>query len=72
MCTVVSRKYKGHLHAVEVLNYWMTYKDHTSVSYVHLTGRGTYSRGYDNNTVAKHDVESYDTSLTFYAYTHFC
>jgi len=41
------------------------------VSYVQVTGRITYSRDYDNNIVAEHNVEIHDTSLPFYGYTHF-
>ena len=58
--------------AVEVLDRWMVYKDHASVSYVQFTGRRTHSRGYDNDIVTEHDVESHDTSLAVYGYANFC
>ena len=49
----------------------MAYKDHASVSYVQLTGQRIYSPGFDNDIVAKHDIESHYTSLAFNGYAHF-
>ena len=50
----------------------MAHKDHTSASYVQLTGRGIHSPGCENDTVAEHNIESHNTSLAFYGYAHFC
>ena len=48
-----------------------TTERHTSVSYVQFTGHRTPSQGYDNDIVAKHNVEIHDTSLTLYSYAHY-
>ena len=69
MHTVGSNRIQSSL-AVEALNHWTTYKDHTSVSYVQFKGRKTHSRRY-NNIDTEHKIETYHTSLTFYGYTHF-
>ena len=49
----------------------MAYKDHASASYVQLTGQRIHSPEFDNDIVAKHDVESHYTSLAFNGYAHF-
>ena len=49
----------------------MAYKDHISASYLQLTGQRIHSTGFDNDIVAKHDVESHYTSLAFNGYAHF-
>ena len=56
---------------LEALNHSTAYKDHASASYVQLTGRRIHSPRFDNDIVAKHDVESYYISLALNGYAHF-
>ena len=49
----------------------MAYKDNGSVSYIQLAGRRIHSPGFDNDIVAKQDVESHYTSLAFNSYVQF-
>ena len=63
-------EYKGHLQLKCSTAEWHI-KNHTSVSYVQLTGCRTHSWGYEN-TVAEHDVQIDDILPAFYGYAHFC
>ena len=69
-CTVGSNRVQRSL-AVEALNRWTAYKDHTSVSYVQFKGRKTHSRRYDNDIDTEHEIETHHTLLAFYGYAHF-
>ena len=68
MHTVAITEYEDHLNLKRSTAKRHTKTTCTSASYVQLTGWRIHSPGFDNDIVAKHDVEN---SLTFNGYAHF-
>ena len=70
MRTIGTTEYKGHLNLKR-----STTKRHIKTMFLRptysFTGWRIHSPGFDNNIVAKHDVESHYTSLVFNGYAHF-
>ena len=67
MCKVGSTGYKGHLQLKH-----STAEQHINTTLLFSVYSLQVTELIYDNTVAEHNVESHDTSVTFYSYAHFC